>query len=63
MSHVQYPQDFAFRRRPWLAARVNTFRAANHVAELGIILSALNGTPRQRATRILPRDSQPDYRM
>ena len=69
MSQHQYPEDFAFRRRPGLAARVDTIRAPIMWAEQGIISQALNGTPRrgqdsaQWATRTLPRDGQPDYRM
>jgi hypothetical protein len=49
VSQHQYPEDFVFRRRPGLAARVDTIRAPIMWAELGIILQALNGTASQRA--------------
>ena len=50
MSQHQYPEDFAFRRRPGLAARVDTIRAPIMWAELGIISQALNGTPAEGRT-------------
>jgi hypothetical protein len=70
VSKHQNPEDFVFRRRPRLAARVDAFRPPIMWAELGIILSALNETPPAKgrtlprwATSTLPRDSPSDYRM
>jgi hypothetical protein len=69
VSQHQNPEDFVFRRRPRLAARVNTFRAAYHLGRLGIIfVGAERDAPAEgrtlpsRPPGHCPRDGRTDYR-